>query len=77
MKIAMIHVAAALKSNDLNGRMLLQVHDELVLECPQKELKNTAQIVRTMMEDAYNLVIPLKTEARHGHDWGDLSVLEE
>jgi DNA polymerase I-like protein with 3'-5' exonuclease and polymerase domains len=30
-----------------------------------------------MMENAYNLSIPLKTEARHGHDWGDLSVLEE
>jgi DNA polymerase-1 len=77
MKIAMIRVAAALKEHDLSGRMLLQVHDELVLECPQKELKKTAQIVRTMMENAYNLVIPLKTEARHGHDWGDLSVLEE
>jgi DNA polymerase-1 len=77
MKIAMIRVAAALKENELNGRILLQVHDELVLECPQKELKKTAQIVRTMMENAYNLVIPLKTEARYGHDWGDLSVLEE
>jgi DNA polymerase-1 len=77
MKIAMIRVAGALKENEFNGRMLLQVHDELVLECPQKELKKTAQIVRTMMENAYNLVIPLKTEARHGHNWGDLSVLEE
>ncbi len=77
MKIAMIHVAAALKEHELSGRMLLQVHDELVLECPQKELLKTAQIVRTMMENAYNLVIPLKTEARYGHDWGNLSVLEE
>jgi DNA polymerase I len=77
MKIAMIRVAGALKENELNGRMLLQVHDELVLECPQKELKKTAKIVRTMMENAYNLVIPLKTEARHGPNWGDLSVLEE
>jgi DNA polymerase I-like protein with 3'-5' exonuclease and polymerase domains len=40
-------------------------------------LKKTTQIVRTMMENAYNLVIPLKTEARYGHDWGDLSVLED
>jgi len=77
MKIAMARVSSALKENELSGHMLLQVHDELVLECPQKELKKTAQIVRTMMENAYNLVIPLKTEARHGHDWGDLSVLEE
>jgi DNA polymerase I-like protein with 3'-5' exonuclease and polymerase domains len=48
-----------------------------VIECPQNELKKTAKIVRTMMENAYNLDIPLKTEARNGHDWGDLSVLEE
>lgn len=77
MKIAMIHVPKALLENNLMGHMLLQVHDELVLECPQKELKKTAQIVRKMMENAYNLIIPLKTEARSGHDWGDLKVLED
>ena len=77
MKIAMIQVSNALKQNNLGGRILLQVHDELVLECPHKELNKTAQIVRAMMENAYNLVIPLKTEARFGHDWGNLSVLEE
>ncbi|NJD58904.1 MAG: DNA polymerase I [Anaerolineae bacterium] len=77
MKIAMIKVATALKESDTQAHMLLQVHDELVLECPQKELKNAARIVRRMMENAYNLVIPLKTEARYGHDWGNLTVLEE
>jgi DNA polymerase-1 len=77
MKIAMARVSSALRENGLSGHLLLQVHDELVLECPQRELKKTAVLVRTMMENAYNLSIPLKTEARHGHDWGDLSVLEE
>jgi DNA polymerase-1 len=77
MKIAMNRVAHALAENHSPSRMLLQVHDELVLECPEKDLKKTTQIVRTMMENAYNLVIPLKTEARYGHDWGDLSVLED
>jgi DNA polymerase-1 len=77
MKIAMIHVASALKEEGLNGHILLQVHDELVLECPQSELNKTAKIVRSMMESAYKLDIPLKTEARNGHDWGDLSVMEE
>jgi DNA polymerase-1 len=66
-----------LQENNLKGHILLQVHDELVLECPQNELKKTARIARSMMENAYNLSIPLKTEARCGHDWGDLSVLEE
>ncbi|HSB65579.1 MAG TPA: DNA polymerase I, partial [Anaerolineales bacterium] len=77
MKIAMAHVATALPENGLRGHILLQVHDELVLECPQKEMNKTAKIVRTMMENAYNLAIPLKTEARFGHDWGDLAVMEE
>jgi DNA polymerase-1 len=77
MKIAMIKVSSALKEDGTQARMLLQVHDELVLECPKKEIKKTAQLVRKMMENAYNLVIPLKTEARYGHDWGELTVLEE
>ena len=77
MKIAMINVSSALKEDGTHARMLLQVHDELVLECPQKEIKKTAQLVRKMMENAYNLVVPLKTEARYGHDWGNLTVLEE
>ncbi len=77
MKIAMQRVAGAFKKDGLTGHLLLQVHDELVLEVHEKEIKKTAQIVRTLMENAYNLVIPLKTEARYGHDWGDLSVLEE
>jgi DNA polymerase-1 len=77
MKIAMIRVASALKKSNLGGHMLLQVHDELVLECPPDELKKTVKIVRTMMENAYNLDIPLKTEARQGHDWGDLSIVED
>ena len=77
MKIAMIQVASALREAGLSGHMLLQVHDELVLECPPNQLKKTAKIVCTMMENAYNLAIPLKTEARDGHDWGNLSVLED
>lgn len=77
MKIAMIRVSTALRQQNINARMLLQVHDELVLECSQEALKETAKIVRTMMETAYNLTIPLMTEARYGHDWGNLVVLEE
>ena len=77
MKLAMIKVASALKDAGLKGHMLLQVHDELVIECPQNELKETTIIARKMMENAYNLVIPLKTEARYGHNWGVLSVLED
>jgi DNA polymerase I len=77
MKLAMIQLASALKDSGLQGHMLLQVHDELVIECPQNELKETTIIARTMMENAYNLVIPLKTEARAGRDWGNLSIVDD
>jgi DNA polymerase-1 len=77
MKLAMIRVDSALKSAGLKGRMLLQVHDELVLECPQIELQETTRITRKMMENAYNLVIPLKTEARYGKNWGTLSIIDD
>lgn len=76
LKIAMLKVPAALKDNDLRGQMLLQVHDELVLECPQEELKKTARIVRDVMETAYELKVPLKTEARYGPNWYEMSPVD-
>jgi DNA polymerase-1 len=72
MKIAMLHVPPALKESGLSGQMLLQVHDELVLECPQKELHKTAEIVQKVMEGAYNMKVPLRTEARYGTNWGEM-----
>ncbi len=72
MKIAMLRVPPALVEAGLRGRMLLQVHDELVLECPDEELHNTAQLVRAVMEDAYHLSIPLMTDARYGKNWGEM-----
>jgi DNA polymerase-1 len=52
--------------------MLLQVHDELVLECPEKELEATAQIVQETMASAFPMSIPLSTEARYGKNWGEM-----
>ncbi len=72
MKIAMLRIPSALASEGLKGQMLLQVHDEIVLECPQEELKKTAQAVQKVMEEAYPLSIPLSTEARWGRSWGEM-----
>jgi DNA polymerase-1 len=72
MKLAMLHVPPALAQAGLSGKMLLQVHDELVLECPQDEVEPTASIVIHVMENAYKLVIPLRAEARSGPDWDDM-----
>ncbi|HJS29016.1 MAG TPA: DNA polymerase I [Anaerolineales bacterium] len=73
MKIAMIRVDHALADAGLQARMLLQVHDELVLECPAEALESTAQLVRRVMEDAYQLSVPLETDARQGNNWGEMS----
>ncbi len=72
MKIAMLRVPVALKEAELSARMLLQVHDELVFECPVDELERTASLVRSVMENAFSLKAPLHTDARHGANWGML-----
>jgi DNA polymerase-1 len=76
MKIAMLRVADALAKSELGGQMMLQVHDEVVLECPQSELEPTARLVRREMESAYPLSIPLLTEARWGRNWGEMQTLQ-
>jgi DNA polymerase-1 len=75
MKLAMLQIPVALKQAGLQGQMLLQVHDEIVIECPQAELLQTAQVVQKTMETAYPLNIPLLTEARSGKSWGAMQVM--
>ena len=75
MKIAMLKIPPALKKAKLSGKMLLQVHDELVLECPKDELEKTAKVVKETMANAYLLDIPLSTEARYGANWGEMKVI--
>ncbi len=77
MKLAMLKLQPALTANHLKGRILLQVHDELVLEVPENELSETAVVVQKVMSEAYELSIPLLTEARSGHNWGSLQVLKD
>jgi DNA polymerase-1 len=76
MKIAMLRIPAALEKAGLKARMLLQVHDELVLEVPRKEVEAAARVVQETMEAAYSMSIPLSTEARWGSNWGEMQVLE-
>ena len=76
MKIAMLKIPSALQEAGLNGKMLLQVHDEIVLECPKSELEENARVVQETMEAAYPLSIPLLTEARWGQNWGEMRVID-
>ena len=75
MKLAMLHIPPALKAAKLHAQMLLQVHDELVLEVPKEELAKTAEVVQEVMGSAYPLDIPLSTEARSGLNWGEMKVI--
>ena len=75
LKLAMILLPPALKKAGVPARMLLQVHDELVLEVEEPALQETVRIVQSVMENAYALSIPLITEARWGVNWGKLSPL--
>lgn len=69
MKLSMLTVAEKLTAAGLSTKMLLQVHDELVLECRENDLDETAMIVSSEMQTAYKLTIPLKTDARSGPNW--------
>jgi DNA polymerase-1 len=75
MKIAMINLPPALKKAALGAKLMLQVHDELVLEVPEQELIPTAHLVQKIMGDAVTLSIPLLTEAKSGVNWGNMTPL--
>jgi DNA polymerase-1 len=69
IKRAMIRLPKALKDAHLESRMLLQVHDELLFEVPDKEVDKTAAVARTVMEAAARLSVPLVVETGVGTNW--------
>ncbi|HLF25166.1 MAG TPA: DNA polymerase I [Anaerolineae bacterium] len=72
LKIAMIRIHAELKRKKYQARLLLQVHDELVLEAPTAEVKAVSQLVQEIMESAYRLDPPLKVEVGVGENWDEV-----
>lgn len=75
MKLAMIRVAKRLPVCEPRARMLLQVHDELLLETPQGTEKAVAEAVAHEMERAYTLRVPLTVEAKAGANWRDMEAI--
>ena len=71
IKVAMIRIHRALGTRGLQGRMLLQVHDELVLEVPEPELDEVTALVKGEMEGAITLSVPLVVETGAGENWLD------
>ncbi len=72
VKKAMIRLPDALKKALLSARLILQVHDELILEAPEKESEKTAHTVQKVMENVVILSVPIIAEARIGHNWGQI-----
>jgi len=69
IKRAMIRLPGALTAAKLNARMLLQVHDELLFEVPEKELDKTRDVTRKIMESAASLTVPLVVDTGVGDNW--------
>ncbi len=71
IKLAMVKVQQRLKAEGLEGRLVLQVHDELIVECPEAEGEQVAKLLEEEMEQVVSLTVPLLAEAKIGHAWSD------
>ena len=65
----MINVDKKLKESGLGAKLLLQVHDELLVECPRENAEAVLEVLRGEMENAVKLDVPLKVEAQYGENW--------
>ena len=71
IKVAMVHIDHELKKKKLKTRMLLQVHDELVFEAPESELKTASEIIESGMKNAIPLDVPIKVDLGVGANWAE------
>jgi DNA polymerase-1 len=69
IKKAMVDLTRELTGRGLQSRLLLQVHDELVLEVPEREVEHASRLVREVMEGCYPLAVPLRVEVEVGPTW--------
>lgn len=72
IKIAMIRLHRALQERGLRARMILQVHDELVVEAPDGEVPTVAPLMRKIMENAFKLKAPLRADLKVGQNWEEM-----
>jgi DNA polymerase-1 len=75
IKVAMIRIYEEMHSRHLKSRLLLQIHDELLFEAPDEELSTLSKMVRTLMQGAVELTVPLKVDLKSGPNWADMKPL--
>ena len=71
IKLAMIGVAKRLKQDGYKAKLILQVHDELLIDCPIEEQDEVAKILKEAMEEAVALSVPLTVDVGIGYSWFD------
>ncbi len=71
IKLAMVKVDRRLKAEGLKARLILQVHDELIVECPESEAETVREILRYEMEHVGDFAVPLTVEVNSAHSWSD------
>ena len=71
IKLAMIHIDSTFRDKKLKSAMLLSVHDELVFEVPSEELDTVTHLVKEIMEDIWDLKVPLKVNVAVGENWAE------
>lgn len=69
IKLAMVNIHKEIKKGTLPAKMIIQVHDELVFESPEKEIEQTADRIKYLMDTAMKLNVPLKTSVGWGKSW--------
>ena len=69
IKLAMVKVFQRLRAEGLEARLIMQVHDELIVECPQAEAEAVQTLLAQEMEGVYALAVPLTAEAHSGKNW--------
>ena len=69
IKLAMVKVFARLKKEALQARLIMQVHDELIVECPAEEVEKVKALLTEEMEGVYELAVPLTADAHSGVNW--------
>ena len=69
IKIAMIRVEKRMMEESCRAKLLLQVHDELVIDCPREEVENVSKILKEEMENAVSLSVPLTVDVNIGENW--------
>ena len=72
IKLAMIEVSKKLHIEGFDARLLLQVHDDLLFECPADELPRLSKMVRIAMEEVVTLSVPLRVDIKVGKNWGEM-----